>query len=313
MKTILITGANGFIGSHLVEECQRRGFNVLAGVRPNSNLSNLDYVDVSFVFLDYENKTNLLNQLKSETFDYVIHVAGVTVAPSEQGYNNGNYTVTKNLIDAVKGKLIKKFIFVSSLAARGPGISKVDRPISPYGRSKLRAEKLLDNSGIPHLIVRPTAVYGPRNMEFIPLLKWANRGVIVNLGNINRKLTFIHVADLVQLIIEGLQSNRTMLYAYDGNIYSLAETNETIKEVLEKKQYVTLPIPAWLFRGTMTFLNFVVSKVLKKSWPYPPGKVKEFIALDWSIEEDVQCSKYDLKSGFLDMANSILFNSGTNH
>ena len=304
MNTILVTGANGFIGSHLVEECQRRGFGVLAGIRAGGNLSNLKCLRVPLLTLDYSNKKGLADQLKSEQFECLVHVAGVTTAQTEKEYLDGNYRTTDNLVEAVKGKALKKFVLISSLAARGPGIDSVDSPVSQYGKSKLKAEKLLEGSGLPYLIVRPTAVYGPRNLEFLPLFKWAKRGIIFSLGNAKRKLSFIHVSDLAHMIITELYKESKLIHASDGKTYSVAETNGKIKMAIKRKHFVVLKIHSKLFKVIMSFVGEIVHTIFRKSWKYNAGKVRELIAEDWSIRDEgiSMENRRNLKEGFSEMS-----------
>jgi len=205
---------------------------------------------------------------------------------------------------ASKGRELKKFVFISSLAARGPGIDSVNQPVSPYGESKLEAEQLVQNSGRPFLNVRPTAVYGPRNVEFLPLFKWAKRGVIFGVGNANRKLSFIHISDLCKLIISEIEGDEKMIYASDGRTYTFTETKRAIKQALGRKKYVVIEVPIWLFRTAMSVAGFFVSTIFRISWKYPKGEVNQLIADDWSIQDVGKEHKfqYDLKSGFGHMA-----------
>ncbi|MCP4456767.1 MAG: NAD-dependent epimerase/dehydratase family protein [Cytophagales bacterium] len=304
MKKILITGANGFIGVHLVNHALKAGYSILAGVRKDSDTSHLEESDASIICLDYLNQKRLSEQLRNENFDYIIHVAGVTVAKNRAGYSEGNGTTTANLLFALKEKNIKKFVFISSLAARGPGIDSVDQPVSSYGESKLEAEQLVQNSGLPFLNVRPTGVYGSGNYEFLPLFKWAKHGIIISLGNPHRKLSFIHVTDLCELILQGLKRNEKMVSASDGNTYTLTEVNDTIKQVIGRKWYINISIPNWFFKAMMAYVGVFVSSIFKRTWPYPKGKVRELIADDWSLQDVGKEYKfqYDLKSGFVHMA-----------
>lgn len=302
MRKILITGANGFIGSHLVSHCIQANYQVLAGVRKGSDLSNLEERDIPIVCLDYLNQQQLTNQLRQECIDYIIHAAGVIVAKTPNDYEKGIYTTTKNLLMAAHNIGLKKFIFISSLAARGPGMFSEDHPISLYGKYKLETEKLVENSALPFLNVRPTGVYGPKNLEFFPLFKWASQGIIINLGDKNRKLSFIHVADLCEIILDAIKGEAQLIYASDGKTYTLAEMNVILKQITGKRHYVVLPIAKWIFRVMMSVAEFFVSTVFGNTWDYPRGKVEELIADDWSIHHQGECTtfQHDLRSGFLD-------------
>lgn len=299
MSTILITGANGFIGSHLVTQCQKNGFEVLAGIREGSDLSRLSDLKVPIVPLNYLDGDVLKAQFQEIELDYLIHVAGVTQANSKQGYHDGNCTTTKNLLAAVSTSL-KKFVLISSLAARGPGYHSIDTPISPYGKSKLEAESLVRNSGTKFLIIRPTAVYGPGDLAFFPLFRWAKKGVIISLGNADRKLSFIHVADLCRLILGGLKSDEETIYASDGKTYSLTEMNTVVKKVTGRKRYIYISISSLFFKMMMTVSEFFISTIFRSSWKYPKGKVSELVADDWSISanENMPRPSYNLEEGF---------------
>jgi len=301
VSTVLITGANGFIGSHLVTQCQKNGFEVLAGIREGSDLSRLSDLKVPIVPLNYLDGDVLKAQFQEIELDYLIHVAGVTQANSKQGYHDGNCTTTKNLLAAVSTSL-KKFVLISSLAARGPGCNSIDTPISPYGESKLEAESLVRNSGTKFLIVRPTAVYGPGDLAFLPLFRWAKRRIIISLGNADRKLSFIHVTDLCRLILAKLGSNEETMYASDGKTYSLTEMNTVVKKVTGRKRYIYISISSLLFKRMMKVSEFFISTIFKKTVKYPAGKVDELIASDWSIDSKGKEAEieFNLIDGFED-------------
>ena len=190
MKKILITGSSGFIGSFLVEEALKKGYEVYAGIRKTSNVKYLTDPKIKFIELDFSNIDSLNKTISaSPHFDFVIHNAGVTRAIRKQDYFISNYQYTRNLIDVFisQKKVPGKFIYMSSLAAYGPGEplqlkpikeSDTPNPVTSYGKSKLESEKYLSAlQNFPHIIVRPTAVYGPRDNDFFAMFSLINKNI----------------------------------------------------------------------------------------------------------------------------------------
>ncbi|MEO6687214.1 MAG: NAD-dependent epimerase/dehydratase family protein, partial [Dyadobacter sp.] len=121
-ERILITGASGFIGYHLIKAAQVAGFEVDAAVRSSSKLSHLNTLAPNFVTIDFNSKESLISNLEAGQYSYIIHAAGATKAKSIEEYNFINAEYTQNLALAAEQANIplKKFVFVSSLAAIGP-------------------------------------------------------------------------------------------------------------------------------------------------------------------------------------------------
>lgn len=210
MKTILITGASGFIGSFLVEEALNKGYTVFAGVRTSSDKTFLKKEKVCLFEMDFSDKNKLKVKFQEYKrffgiFDYVIHNAGVTKTLHKQDFDVINYQYTKNFIEALtEGNCIPtKFVYISSLAAYGPGnentmlpIKDTDTPspVSLYGKSKLKAEKYIKSqSNIPYVILRPTGVYGPREKDYYVMYKMLDKGIETYIGTSKQALSFIYV------------------------------------------------------------------------------------------------------------------------
>lgn len=282
MKTVLITGANGFIGRNLVHYFANNNWFVLAGVRAG-RVINENHENIQRLELDYQDISKLSDTLAPFSIDLVIHAAGVTVAGNTSLYYRGNLDTTQALLDAVKDT--KKIILLSSLAAHGPGKKEKDEPISAYGKSKLAAEKCVKGASFSYTIIRPTAVYGPHDQAFLPLLKWAKKGVSIQLGPASRKLTFIHAYDLCRLIFESIEADEKLVYGWDGKIYTQKELMDALRAAVSSKRTLKVYIPSWLFLTVCTGIDIILAKFLKLPWAYPPEKVKELIAEDWSISE----------------------------
>lgn len=306
MKSVLITGANGFVGRHLLERGLSEGYKVYAAVRKTSNVSTIEHLDVTILRLDYQLYASL-NSVLSEhgPFDYVVHNAGVTEAIDLDDYRKGNVEVTSNLIKALKGDLVKSnFIYVSSLAARGPNYQGKDDPISDYGISKAEAESVVKSSGTNYVIVRPTAVYGSGDAAFFELVKLMKNGVSLSMGSRDQKLTFIHGYDLAKLIYKASPFTGKTFYGHDGAIKGQQELLNAIRSGLGKKRTIRIHIPAGLVRNISLLVNLFYNWVLGKSWHYNPPKIRELLATDWTIHtsEDQRLLEfeptYTLESGF---------------
>ena len=203
--TVLITGASGFIGSGLRDALLASGSDVVAIRRPGSPSSKAG----RSVQADYANVPELERVIAAEKPDYVLHVAGVTKGTSYEDFRLGNVMPTRNLLGALHRQHpdTKRFVLVSSLASYGPSATPAPhreadprRPIEYYGRSKLEAEEVVEeeSGGIPWTILRPSAVYGPGDVDYFNLFKSAMRGWNVFFGNRNRCMSIIYVDDCVR-------------------------------------------------------------------------------------------------------------------
>ena len=180
---ILITGASGFIGSFIVEEALKRGFETWAAVRGSSKRDFLQDERIHFIELNLSNQTQLEEQLKEHSFDYVVHAAGVTKCLNTSDFYRINTEGTKNLVRAlINLKMpLKRFVYLSSLSVYGAiheqqpyvEIKETDtpRPNTEYGKSKLEAEQWLEELDFPYVILRPTGVYGPRERDYFLMAK----------------------------------------------------------------------------------------------------------------------------------------------
>lgn len=183
---LAITGATGFVGGRLLTLALSKGHEVTALTRRSQNERH----GVSWVQGALDNR-HALQRLVGEA-DAVIHVAGVISAPDAAGFEAGNVTGTLAVLAAATAAGVRRFVQVSSLAAREPRISL-------YGASKRRAEELVERSGLDWAIVRPPAVYGPGDRETLELFKAARIG-LVPLPPKGR-ISLIHADDLSRLLL----------------------------------------------------------------------------------------------------------------
>jgi nucleoside-diphosphate-sugar epimerase len=179
---VLITGATGFVGSHIAATFVEAGYGVRCGVRASSNTRWVDGLRAERVIVGFDRPGDLTRAV--EGVDAVVHAAGLTRARRTSDYHLVNAEGTRRLAGAALEAGVKRFVLISSLAARGPDASSrdgLDHPTSAYGRSKVAAEGYLRRFGDRMEIValRPAGVYGPRDTDFLPLIKLARSGWLI--------------------------------------------------------------------------------------------------------------------------------------
>ena len=197
----LVTGGTGFVGSHFVDELLDAGYRVRTAVRATSDLRWLQGKEVEQVEADLA--TSDLGRLVAGV-DVTFHVAGLTRGPASL-LERANVVATRRLADAVVSHGNgRRFVFCSSQAATGPGrlgrprtASDPPEPSGAYGRSKRAAEQILERSeGLDATILRPPAVYGPRDRDTLPFFRMAQRGFALVPGVRTRNLQLVHARDV---------------------------------------------------------------------------------------------------------------------
>ena len=187
-KTVAITGATGFVGGRMLDLMVREGYDARALTRRRQD----DRPGVEWVRGALDNEDSLGRLCTGA--DMVLHIAGVVNAPGRAGFEAGNVTGTLAVVEAAKQAGTKRFIHVSSLAATQP-------QLSIYGETKAKAEKIVATSGLDWTIIRPPAVYGPGDGEFLDLFKMARLGFVTMPPDADGRLSVIHVEDLCRALL----------------------------------------------------------------------------------------------------------------
>jgi nucleoside-diphosphate-sugar epimerase len=183
---IAITGGTGFVGQAMIDCAEGKGITL----RSLARRVPADRRSVEWVGGHLADRAALAKLVNGA--DAMIHVAGQVRARDPREFDAANVTGTLNVIDAARDAGVRRFVFVSSLAAREPKLSR-------YGASKRRAEKLVAASGLDWTIVRPPAVYGPRDGEMLDLFQMASRGIMPMPRQ--GRASLIHVDDLARLLL----------------------------------------------------------------------------------------------------------------
>lgn len=285
-KTILVTGASGFIGSFIIEEGLRLGHDMWAGMRKTSSKSYLSDPRTHFAELDLSNPQRLQQQLLAykeqmgrKGWDYVVHAAGATKSLHEEGFFRVNTQGTIHLVEALRatGMVPRRFVFVSSLSIFGaireqpvrkpsPGnpwiyhpimLTDEPRPNTAYGRSKLEAEHYLRaQQDFPYTILRPTGVYGPREKDYFLMAKSIVEHVDFAVGYRPQEITFVYVMDVVQAVFKCMDAPAALGKAYflsDGQVYNSRTYSDLLQKHLGNPWLLRIKAPLWLLRIICAF------------------------------------------------------------
>jgi len=310
---VMITGASGFLGFHIIEAALAMGLEVYVAVRKSSDTSHLKQFDIKYTYPDLNSISNLKNEIEKNNYRYIIHAAGITKASSQEAYNKVNAKLTYNIgkAAAMAAVELKKFVFVSSLAAVGPlqnasGIlteSVPPMPVTAYGKSKLLAEEQLNELPLPLTIIRPTAIYGPREKDILILFKSINKGWEPYIGRAPQQLSFVYAKDVAEVIINALFSkyDHTTYNVSDGAVYNRYQLANYAKRVLQKKTTIMhLPL------GIIKAMAFVLEKLYGLAHKVPAlnrGKINELTAANWNCSIEKVAAElgfkpaYNLESG----------------
>ncbi len=292
--SVLVTGSNGFVGSHIVDALLREGYHVRAAVRATSDLTWLERKPVEKIIAPLDDAKAL--RKAADGVDAVIHNAGVVSQPHRSLYYLHNTEGTKTLFNAVADAApnLSRFVFISSQAAGGPTTAGRPRreddfavPLTDYGRSKLLAEEWLlrKRSRLPVTIIRPPSVYGPRDRAFLPLFKMIEKGWSPRLGR-SSELNLIHVQDLARQVLVQMTHPAAV-----GELFHAAPfapvTHEQLGDVIAHVLGVrakNLPVPTALFRNGYPLVYPLLNTIGQA--PFRPDKLPDVLSPRWTVSGD---------------------------
>jgi len=286
-----VTGGTGFIGSHLVEALLKKGIQVRCLLRKTSDLKWLEGLPIEVNWGDCNDKNSLREAV--EGVEQVFHLAGVTKAVHEKTYFEVNAFGTENLIHACleNNPRIQKFIYLSSQAAAGPcrnGNKKKEsdqcKPVSPYGQSKQMGEELAMAHAheLPLLILRPSAVYGPRERDIYTFFKLLSKRIKPCLPSKDQHISLCYVEDIIQAILLAAQvkgSSGEIFFLSDGQDYRLEEIGDIFAQAMGVNAFC-IRVPEWMIIGMASFSEYL-SKLSGKPPLLNKGKVEEILQRNW--------------------------------
>lgn len=293
----LVTGATGFIGSHLVEGLIREGLDTTCLVRETSRLNHLEGLGARLVTGDCTDRASLLGAVRG--FDYVFHVAGLTKARSAEEFFDANVTGTRHVAEVAlqQNRNLKRFFYLSSLAAAGPSADGVPlredgepKPVSEYGKTKFEAEQFVYGlrGELPVTIIRPPAVYGPRDRDMLVFFKMVKAGVVPYWGK--SYYSFIYVDDLVSAMILSVlkpEGEGEIFFVSDGMTYSTDQVIDALAKALDSSP-LKLRIPKWVMpcvawlstkaKGAGIINSDKIREIKYEYWVCDPCKARERLA-----------------------------------
>jgi nucleoside-diphosphate-sugar epimerase len=290
----LVTGANGFIGSHLVERLLQGGTEVRCFVRRTSDLRWLRDLPIEIAYGDCVDKDSLSAAVAG--IDRVYHLAGATKMKRGEDIFAINAGGTGNLIRACldHNPKIEKFVYLSSQAASGPctdGRMKVESdpnsPISSYGKSKRVGEEAVLEYGsrIPVTILRPSVVYGPRDRDFLSLLNLIAKRTKFSLLGVTQWISMCFVTDLVDSLVKSGKTgvgDGEIFFISDGRRYRMEEIGDAFSAAMKIKAF-RLPVPGCLIRGIGS-ISETISHFTNQPCLITRGKAKEMVQKNWTCD-----------------------------
>lgn len=301
---VLITGASGFLGSHICEVAHEQGYQVYALVRKASSRQWLKHDWLKIHEVDY-NDMDSISSLLSKA-DYVIHCAGVlgTTSRNERDSRRTNITLTRIVAQESAKAGVKRFVYVSSLAAGGPGKGPQarnedfpDNPVSHYGRSKKDAELMLASMSTLLSVVslRYGTIYGPGDRNILGFFKAVSSRFVPLIGG--KKIfcnSMVYIEDAARAALAALTAevkSGSVYYITDGNPYPLPKLYDYIEEALDKPvKSRRIGIPFWMAMVGAWWLHDIIRKR-----GLSPEQVRMMRALYWFASPDKAIRELDWK------------------
>jgi dihydroflavonol-4-reductase len=290
---ILLTGATGFVGAHVVEAFTRRGCSVRALVRPTSKTDHLVARGAEAVVASLDDVTAV--RAAAAGTDVVVHMAALTRARGVAEFERVNRDATRAVVRAVASAAPRprRLVYLSSLAAAGPalpdrpfGRDDTPRPLTAYGRSKLAGEtaslEVADEMEV--VILRAPAVYGPRDRDVYHFFRLAKLGFLPVPGGGERYLQMLHVGDLAEAVVAAALAERArgVYHIAEARAYTWREVCEHVAAAVGRPARF-VPVPAALIVAATTTSEWF-GRLIGTPGIFDRDKAREMLASGWLCE-----------------------------
>jgi nucleoside-diphosphate-sugar epimerase len=318
VETLLVTGATGFVGSHVLECYGDHGFRLRALVRKQADAQRLEALGIQCVLGSLENPDTL--RQAASGVDAVLHLAAATKSRTLDGFRQANVAGTQAVVEAMLAAQPrpKRLVYLSSLAAVGPShdgkpITREDvpRPLTAYGRTKLAGEKLCEAVAdtFEVAILRAPAVYGPRDRDVFEFFRLANYGVMPLPSGPARRLQMIHAADLARSVLLAATSEHAkgVYHVADARSYLWEDMARMVARAVGKNARI-VRIPGALISAAASFTE-TAAGLIGKTTIFNREKARELLAPGWLCETELARRDFGfeahipLQEGLVETAN----------
>jgi nucleoside-diphosphate-sugar epimerase len=306
---VLLTGATGFVGSHAVEAFVVSGWAVRALVRSSQKAAVLGDLPVELVSGSLEDEESL--RAAAQGVDVVVHLAALTHARTAEEYAAVNVAGTRRLVEAARRGGVRRFVYLSSLAASGPAshgrsvtAHDAPQPLTEYGRSKLAGERVVMEAAgdagrggsMEVVILRAPAVYGPRDTDLYHFFRLARRGVIPVPTGADRLLQMVHVADLARALVHAARAEGVTgtYHIAESRCYTWQEVGRLVGAAVGRDVKV-IRVPAALIAG-LAAVSESAAGVFGRSSIFNRDKARELLAPGWLCETEAARAALDYEA-----------------
>jgi nucleoside-diphosphate-sugar epimerase len=284
---VLVTGASGFLGSHVAERLKARGDSVRCLVRKSSNTRFLDKLGVELAYGAIDQHDTLPEAVKG--VDAIIHCAGLVKARDAEEFDAVNHKGSEALARAAveHNPTLQRFVHISTAALMGPGEPGQKRardaepnPVTEYGRSKLRGERavLALKDKLPVTVLRPPAIYGPRDNEMFAFFQMVSYGLAIKMGGGFDAMVVVFGEDCADACIRAIDNQSipsgSTFFVHDGEPRSFDAMADAIARSLEVELWARPVVPIPVLRVAARFSE-AFGKATNKAMMFTQDKVNE--------------------------------------
>ena len=293
---VLITGASGFLGSHVAEQLVESGHQVRCLVRRSSQVAHLSHPAIELAYGTVDAADSLPAAMQD--VDAVVHCAGVVKARNADEFDAVNHQGTRNLLEATERHApgVRRFVHVSSAAIMGAGAEgrphrrdTVANPSTEYGRSKLAAEGAARAFAdrLPITVLRPPAIYGPRDTEMFAFFQMVSFGIALRLADY-KSMSLVYGPDVARACIDAIDvqvPSGSSFFVTDGRSWTFDQMADAVADAMGVETWARPGIPSVVLRAA-AHASEAIGRWTNKAMMFNRDKVNELSIEHFAIDID---------------------------